>query len=196
MSHDFAKKRAAQKSNKAKPKSAPRKSSNKKSSKAKAPEHNSSWMWFVTGFIGGVFVCALAYISGIAPKPQELAEQSRRKAQQQVDKPAAKPRFDFYIDLQQKIELPPVAAIEPERQSTPISHYLLQAGSFRRNEDADRRRAELILLGLDATISETHGSNGKWYRVQVGPFESRSKLAKARSVLANKGIDTLLMKRK
>lgn len=25
--------------------------------------------------------------------------------------------------------------------------YLLQAGSFRRNEDADRRRAELILKG-------------------------------------------------
>ena len=78
-------------------------------------------------------------------------------------------------------------------QSTEL--YLLQAGSFKQMEDADRRRAELLLLGLDPKIEETNGDNGHWYRVYVGPFESRSRLAKARSLTAAQNIDTLLLKR-
>jgi cell division protein FtsN len=75
------------------------------------------------------------------------------------------------------------------------SYYLLQAGSFRQLEDADRRRAELLLLGLEPRIEETSGDNGRWFRVYVGPFESRSKLARARSLAAAQRIDTLLLKR-
>jgi len=59
----------------------------------------------------------------------------------------------------------------------------------------DRRRGELALLGLEATIELTRGSNGVWYRVYLGPFESRSAMAKARSMTAQQSIDTLLMKR-
>ena len=73
--------------------------------------------------------------------------------------------------------------------------YLLQAGSFRLQKDADRRRAELALLGLTAAIEETRGDNGLWFRVYVGPFESRSAMARARSITAQQSIDTLLLKR-
>ena len=62
--------------------------------------------------------------------------------------------------------------------------------------DADRRRAEMLLLGLEPRIEETNGSNGRWYRILVGPFETRSQLAKARSLTAQQGIDTLLLKQK
>ena len=73
--------------------------------------------------------------------------------------------------------------------------YLLQAGSFRQLADADRRRAELLLLGLEPNIEETSGDNGRWYRVYVGPFDSRAKVSRARSLTAGQNIDTLLLKR-
>lgn len=186
MSHDFAKKREPEKK-RTKPKKAA------KSKPVQTKSASSGWLWFSIGFIFGVFVCGLAYLSGVAPEPQSFDTSGAADSEQRPESP--KPRFDFYTLLpEQKIELPDVEPLE-QRQSTPISHYLLQAGSFRRLEDADRRRAELILLGMDATISDTKGSNGRWYRVQVGPFETRSKLAKARGTLANRGIDTLLLKR-
>nr|WP_246386788.1 SPOR domain-containing protein [Litorivivens lipolytica] len=72
----------------------------------------------------------------------------------------------------------------------------MQAGSFKTNADADRRRAELLLLGLEAKIEAVEANGDTWHRVYVGPFTSRSKLSKARTTLISEGIETLLLKRK
>jgi cell division protein FtsN len=54
----------------------------------------------------------------------------------------------------------------------------------------------LLLLNLVVTIEKVKARNGdSWHRVIVGPFKSRSKLAKARSILATHQIDSLLLKR-
>ena len=68
--------------------------------------------------------------------------------------------------------------------------YLLQAGSFRQRDDADRRRAELLLLGLEPKVEEASSDNGRWFRVYLGPFESHAAMARARSLTANQDIDT------
>ncbi len=108
-----------------------------------------------------------------------------------------KPRFDFYtvlpnqnLDLGGDIEPAELATSTEER-----ARYLLQAGSFRLQKDADRRRGELALLGLEASIEESRNDNGLWFRVYIGPFESRSAMAEARSITAQQSIDTLLLKR-
>ncbi len=108
-----------------------------------------------------------------------------------------KPRYDFFTVLPNQ-ELDLASDVEPAGLSDNASDadlYLLQAGSFRLQTDADRRRGELALLGLTATIEETRGDNGIWFRVYVGPFESRSAMARARSITAQQSIDTLLLKR-
>jgi cell division protein FtsN len=108
-----------------------------------------------------------------------------------------KPRFDFYTLLPSQtidVDVDP-GEIAKTRTSQSTVFYLLQAGSFKQREDADRRRAELLLLGLEPKVEETNGDNGRWFRVYVGPFESRSRLAKARSLTAAQNIDTLLLKR-
>lgn len=106
------------------------------------------------------------------------------------------PRFDFYtvlpsqtLDLTSDVEPPDING------SGQGDLYVLQAGSFRARNDADRRRGELVLLGLDPTIEQTEGDNGAWYRVYLGPFKSRSKMAQARSITAQQSIDTLLLRR-
>ena len=106
------------------------------------------------------------------------------------------PRFDFYTVLpSQTLDL--TSDIDPPDTSGSGGGdlYVLQAGSFRAREDADRRRGELALLGLEATIERTDNDNGAWFRVYLGPFESRSKMAHARSITAQQSIDTLLLRR-
>ena len=73
--------------------------------------------------------------------------------------------------------------------------FLLQAGSFRQREDADRRRAELLLLGLEPRVEETTSDNGRWFRVYLGPFSSHAAMSKARGLTAAQDIDTLLLRR-
>ena len=107
------------------------------------------------------------------------------------------PRFDFYTVLpNQELDLNP--DIEPaDLQSGNASsvQYLLQVGSFRQHADADRRRGELALLGLEASVEPGNEDNGRWYRVYLGPFENRSEMERARSLTAQADMDTLLLKR-
>ena len=156
------------------------------------------WRWYGAGVLSGVLMCFLLYLGTLPP---DLGSNGSIATNQ--EQPTAKqhkqqePRFDFYTMLEdQKIEVEvDPGDIEQARQSQPKEVYLLQTGSFRQLKDADRRRAELLLIGLDPTVEETNGDNGRWYRVYVGPFASRSKLAKARSLTAAQDIDTLLLKR-
>lgn len=152
------------------------------------------WAWFLAGLFCGIFAAGLTWLASQQPDPAASAGDTAA-AEPRKSRPA--PRFDFYTLLpEQRIDVD----IEPEAMATatavtPPDQYLLQAGSFKKPEDADRRRAELLLLGLDATVEEATTDNGRWFRVYIGPFESRSLLARARSVTAQQGIDTLLLKR-
>ena len=54
----------------------------------------------------------------------------------------------------------------------------------------------MLLLNLDAAIEAvTLGSGEVWQRVLVGPFSNMSKVAAARTKLAQNRIDSLLLKR-
>ncbi len=155
-----------------------------------------AWRWYGAGVLTGVFLSFLLYL-GTLPTPGDgdMVQQGEAEV---VSSPP-KPRFDFYTLLpEQSIEVD----VEPAEMAKPRNTvaastevYLLQAGSFRQQDDADRRRAELLLLGLEPKVEEASGDNGRWFRVYLGPFESRSRMAKARSLTAAQDIDTLVLKR-
>ncbi|MEM0955890.1 MAG: SPOR domain-containing protein [Pseudomonadota bacterium] len=151
------------------------------------------WPWFIAGLFCGVFLAGLVWLALQSPVPAPNAVAATPEPKE--DRPT--PRFDFYTLLPEQridVELEP-DTVATETAPVRISQYLLQAGSFKQAEDADRRRAELILLGLDASVEAADVDNGQWYRVYIGPFESRSRLQSARSLTAQQGIDTLLLKR-
>lgn len=152
--------------------------------------------WYAGGVASGMFLSFMFYLVTLPPSESSPGgEESAAAAAPDSDGP--QPRFDFFEMLpQQRIEVD----VEPDamhgsREQADGATYLLQAGSFRHAEDADRRRAELLLLGLEPKVEETSGSNGRWFRVLVGPFDSRSKMAAARSLTAQQNIDTLLLRR-
>ena len=80
--------------------------------------------------------------------------------------------------------------------TTGSESYLLQAGSFRGSADAERRRAQIAALGLQARVETVRAGSDTWYRVHAGPFTSRDQLATARSRLSAQGIETLQIRQK
>jgi hypothetical protein len=162
----------------------------------------SSWRAYFAGVLTGGIVSFLLYLTTLPAGdagPGEAAAPGETGAPQAGATPP-KPRFDFYkllpeqtIDIE--VDAAPAEVAQPRADTAPRELYLLQAGSFRQREDADRRRAELLLLGLEPRVEETTGDNGRWFRVYLGPFEARSQVARARSLTAAQDIDTLLLKR-
>ncbi|MFT5084484.1 MAG: cell division protein FtsN, partial [Lentisphaeria bacterium] len=74
--------------------------------------------------------------------------------------------------------------------------FILQVASFKSLKDAERVRAELILLNLEAKTETAKVRNGEtWHRVLVGPFESHSKLSKARNMLLTNRYEALVLKK-
>ncbi|WP_348767317.1 SPOR domain-containing protein [uncultured Salinisphaera sp.] len=75
--------------------------------------------------------------------------------------------------------------------------FIIQAGSFSTPADAERRKAELGMLGLAAKTVEVDLPSGKTvYRVQSNTISSSSELNKILKRLRENRIDTLVMRAK
>ena len=55
---------------------------------------------------------------------------------------------------------------------------VLQVGSFQSAAEADRLKAQLAFLGLEAEIKSALVNDGTWYRVELGPFVANSELSR------------------
>jgi cell division protein FtsN len=147
------------------------------------------------GLVSGLFVAFLVYLATL---PAEVPEQETAGPVPTPSRQVPQPEYEFYELLPRQeitVDVDPADLPRP-RAEDQGPRFLLQAGSFRQASDADRRRAELLLLGLEPRVEETQGETGRWYRVILGPFDSRSAMARARSLTAQQDIDTLLMQRK
>ena len=148
----------------------------------------------------GILFMLLLYVATINSRQSVTNTETQETEDitaKQIDKNRQpQPRFDFYQLLKEQEVVVPDTTPELTDTESDNSVYLLQAGSFRNSNDADQLRAQLLLLNLMATVEKARTRSGDtWHRVLVGPFESRSKLAKARSILASQEISSLLLKR-
>jgi cell division protein FtsN len=141
--------------------------------------------------------------------PQRAAPGARTaKAPQQPRPPA--PRYEFYRLLpEMEVTVPqsgsgkrPAAprkrepAKEAAASAKPPAKYLLQAGSFRSFGPADRLKAQLALLGIEANIQQVNRSaSEKVYRVHIGPFQDLDRVAQVRSRLKHHSIDAIVLKK-
>lgn len=171
------------------------------------------WVWLFTGSVLGAFAMFLVYLAGITPQPSRLEATlnevvTNAKGGDTGDDETPRPRFDFYQLLKESevvVESEPPPRTRDQRDSSPTAvapqpeekiEYVLQVGSFKRPEDADRLRAQLILLNLDARIETVKLRNAEvWHRVLVGPFPNQASVTRARVTLANNEIESLLLKR-
>ena len=151
---------------------------------------SSPWLWIVLLLIVGGFVAFILFLD------RGIVEQARlnhpERASTEEVPARGKPVFDFYRVLpDRKVEIPRTEVIESRPKSKtgksnsskpPAAgrgRYLLQAGSFKAAADAERRKANLALLGLQARIAAARVSGVTYYRVMVGPFASDSDFSRA-----------------
>ena len=87
---------------------------------------------------------------------------------------------------------PPVAKPGPAA----VTKFFLQAGSFRKQTDADKVRAQIILLGQAVQVESGTVKDETWYRVLVGPYSNREQLTIAQKQLAGSGFSNLLLQQR
>ena len=161
---------------------------------------------FLPTFLGGAAcgVAATLFVvmgmsPGAAPDPAPASEPTNPE-------PFA---FDFFEVLMRGQSEPVVvhdtAPLVPvEEVEEPVAmEYLLQAGSFRLRDDAERMRGWLMLYsglpgvqGLSVTASAVElQEQGTWHRVLIGPFPDRAAVDEAMSHLRQRDVATLLLER-
>ena len=109
------------------------------------------------------------------------------------EKPADK-RFTFYDILPNFEVITPEVSPQVEADVAPSAIeepgiYVLQAGSFSTNKDADRRRAELALHGIESHIQRVKVNDQNYHRVYIGPTDDLDELNMLRSRLRAAKID-------
>lgn len=193
MAQDFAKRKQGRSTGKA----ATHKTQARRNT-GENPSSGKGFRLYLAGVLTGVFLSFIGYL-GTLPDPAEPGQEIAITPEAEVPKP----RFEFYtmltednLGVEEKEVVEPAADVsKPPAATESPEPYMLQAGSFRQKDDAERRRAELLLLGLEPKIEETSSDNGRWFRVFLGPFESQESMSRARGLTANQDIDTLVLKR-
>ncbi|WP_432697314.1 SPOR domain-containing protein [Marinobacterium sp. YM272] len=197
---DYAQKRRGNNSASRKP--APRKKA------APPPPPRRPWGLALLSLIGlgglGVLIFLLVQNPAGAPRdskpaPAPTAQVEKPTPAKPAPAPAPTPdtekdRFEFYEMLpKSKVEPPEESAYHSTPKTAKLeTRILLQAGSFRSAQDAEKMRAEMILAGLpNVKTSRTEGSNGTWYRVRTGPFETRADVNAASNKLYKLNINPL-----
>ncbi len=189
----------------------------KKRRRKKSPQKQGypGWVWMLFGLSIGLSVAFAVYVKDRRPDSQPVAAQpaSLRSAlddngesRVQSDEPQAGPaeekrekRFTFYDVLPAFEMIVPDASPESSDAGSNVlpqaivepGLYVLQAGSFSTHTDADRRRAELALHGIESHIQRVMVNDRDYYRVYVGPTDDLDELNMLRSRLRAAQIDVL-----
>jgi len=116
-----------------------------------------------------------APVSEAVPTARDVREVRKEPEQAAVPPP---PRFEFYRLLEeQSVERPagptisPAPAVPPPEPAPSIdsTRFEIQVGSFRNKADAERRKAEVALLGHASVVTAAQVQGQTYYRVKIGP---------------------------
>ncbi len=156
-------------------------------------EQKKLWVWIPLGLALGLFVTFIMFLDG---QKQNGADVKPQKNSARIKKDErAKPVFDFYTVLPERvvdvegesIDETDSIAVKPKQKHL----YKLQVGSFNNFADADKLKAELAFLGLQAKLATAKVKNTTWYRVELGPFGTDHKLSNAKNLLIQNKIKYL-----
>lgn len=177
------------------------------------------WVWLLAGLGVGLLVAFLVYLqqagagrsaalgsapartdtrvvqSPAAPKPSAPARQQPLPPTEPAPRKGV--QFDFYNILPELEIVIPESELQRDAASQEQHTYYLQVGSFRSGNDAEARKAELLLLNFTPSVQTvTIDGNQTWHRVRLGPFTERRRVDQARRRLQDNGIDFIMLREK
>ncbi len=185
-----------------------RRRKSRRSNRSKQQDY-PGWLWMLFGLALGLAVAFAVYVKDRrpvvvaatdAPPPASLQGALDDNGEAEVDaQPPAEEqesRFTFYDMLPNfEVVIPeeePDVTVDAEPQAiVEPGLYVLQAGSFTLHADADRRRAELALHGIESQIQRVMIDDKTYHRVRIGPTDDLDELNLLRSRLRAAQIDVL-----
>ena len=159
----------------------------------------SGWTGLLIGGIAGFGVGLALYLFDPRSAPQNggpaLEPASAREST--GDEPAE--RYDFYEMLPNFEVVVPEreAAVRRDLPAAPVEKagsYVLQAGSFREFNEADRVRAQLALQGIESKVQRVSVDSDTWHRVRIGPITDLKELNRIRDRLREADMDVLVIR--
>jgi cell division protein FtsN len=176
----------------------------------KKPQRHSldatRWRDFGAGLLVGA-VCMAALFAATHRPPRVSADTPRPESHRPVasdaaaDDPAGQSaeHYDFYQML------PHFEVVVPEKErdvkrDVPTATierpgvYVLQAGSYRDEMEADRIAKQLSLQGIDAKVQRVAVDSDVWYRVRIGPINQLTDLNRVRKKLYDADIDAIVIR--
>lgn len=204
MARDYARKDRPSRSS-ATPKKAPAKPArSKQRARPAAPAHRQhgslSLKWILSLAAVGGFIGFIVYLNSLPATSQQAkapaqVQSPAQKAPETATKEEKKQNFRFYEMLPESEVVPPKVEEYSPSPTKQNFDYLVQSGSFRNREDAERQRAQIAFQGLRASVQRIDLDNGSvWFRVNVGPFTSRSQMNSAVDKLVSLNIQPLIRK--
>lgn len=190
--------------------------------KSQRSEHKPipGWIWMLAGLAIGLFVALLVYIKdntsgklAITETVSKVFQTQKQTDTRDVKKPqsnkppepssSTKPKFDFYTILPElEVAIPEQELLNTKEKTTnnssqPGQQYMLQAGSFKKFEEADKLKARLALQGIEAAIQKVKiNDTDTWHRVRIGPLNNVKALNQTRMRLRDLGIASIVVKNK
>ena len=182
------------------------------------------YVWLLSGLAIGLFVAFIVYLDkqpenetdfGTAvqqeleklkqqAKQDSTAKSSRQESEKATEKKEQK--FNFYTILPELEVLIPESETRPPEVKTPSSSkpsdskdgtlYVLQVGSFQNLADAEKLKANLAFLGLQAGIQKVVVNKQSWHRVRTGPYHDKQQLYQNQKLLKKNDIPAIPMELK
>lgn len=188
---------------------------NKGGRRSSGPDNSSLILGILIGMVLGLLVAG-AVAWHLSNRPKAFALKDAREAPQ-TQAPATPPkvaapavaasngrpasaigpngkRFTFYEILTDKDHQAGHSTHTPgapkdSSRATASGTYFLQAGSFAKADEADRLKAKLAFMGMEAAVQSADvPGKGTYYRVRLGPYRSTEEMNKANATLKENGI--------
>ena len=176
------------------------------------------FVWLLAGLSIGLFVALLVYLdkqpdiaANFGTAVQKELEKIKQKSssatnneEQQSNKSEDRqePKFNFYTILPELEVFIPASETQPPKNMPVGSNtennkqYILQAGSFKNKNDAEKLKASLALLGFEAHVQSVTVNSIPWHRVRIGPYSQSNDLYDKMDKLQQHGIKSMAMELK
>lgn len=113
-------------------------------------------------------------------KPEKAA-----KAEPHNEKPVTPPAVPAKSEPAGKLEIKPASS----------EVFMLQAGAFQNQTDAENMRAKVAFAGFEASVKPVNlPDKGTLYRVRLGPYKSLDEVNRIKTVLSQSGIGAAVVK--
>ena len=180
------------------------------------------YMWLLSGLAIGLFVDFIIYLdkqpendkdfgTAVQQELEKLKLQANKKPvesakadKKTVNSEKKEQKFNFYTILPELEVLIPESETRPPEvknkttinSSNTAKQYVLQVGSFQNLNDAEKLKANLAFLGLEANIQHVTVNKQAWHRVRTGPYRDKQQLYKNQKLLKRNDIDAISMELK